>query len=96
MIKVVTSANSTITVTDNGTNGVGLVIITLGANCEVKVFDEINPNNSSLRQRTCIISNKFNGKPIASVSSTTLDPSSTSYSSNMDTYATNLIAILYA
>ncbi|SRR6266403_604943 len=102
MIKITSTANKTITVSDNGTNGTsGTPIssfICLGIDCEVKVFDDnVDQFNYKYRVlRTVNITNKFTKLLIATVNVETLDTSSSSYSSNMDTYANNLISILYA
>lgn len=102
MIKITSSGSKTITVKDNGTNGtVGLSLysfVCLGTDCEVKVFNgNVNQYDYNYKVvRTINITNKFTGALIATVNPDTLDPSSTSYSSDMDTYANNLITILYA
>jgi hypothetical protein len=97
MIKITSTANKTITVSNSTTSGTS-GFICLGVDCQVKVFDgiwnEYEPNYEILR--TVNITNKYTGVMIASVNIYTLDATSTSYSSDMDTYASNLISVLYA
>lgn len=88
MIKIAKTTNSTITVTDTENSG---VIIILGADCEVSVFDAVNIYMpEQIKKRSVKIYNKYNKEIIAIVNSDTLDPTSSNYSVNMDTYATNL------
>ncbi len=91
MIKISKSSNM-ITITDSVLN---YSITTLGANCLVRVKYELNPNDVNLRQKVCSIANKYNGKTLAIVTSDTLDPTSTSYSADMDVYSTNLITSVF-
>ena len=88
MIKITKTANKTITVLD--TENLGVCII-LGADCEVLIFDDVNIYMPAhIKKRTVGIYNKYNQKIIAIVNAETLDPASTNYSSNMDTYGANL------
>jgi hypothetical protein len=88
MIKIMKTSNSTITVTDTETGG---VVMILGKDCEVMVFDDVNMYMpQQMRTRTVGIYNKYNQKIIAIVNATTLDPTSTNYSVDMNTYSTNL------
>ncbi len=88
MIKIMKTTNSTITITDTDNSG---VVMILGKDCEVLVFDESNmymPQH--MKTRTVGIYNKYNQKILTIVNAKTLDSSSSNYSSDMDTYATNL------
>ncbi len=88
MIRIETSNNKTITVTDIETNG---VLITEGSDCEIVVFNTVNIYMAEhLKIRTVGIYNKYSKKIIAIVDVNTLDLSSSYYDSDMDTYATNL------
>lgn len=88
MIKIEKTTNDTITVTDTETNGVAII---LGADCMVIVFDTVNIYAAEqIKERTVGIYNKYNQHIIAIVSAKTLDTSSSNYSADMDTYATNL------
>ncbi len=91
MIKITTSANNTITISDTD---LLTSFILLYSDCDVKVFNDIDSNDTSLSTRYLIISNKFTGKIITKVSKYNLDPTSSNYSSNMDTYATSINSII--
>ena len=95
MIKIAKTANSTITVTNETDN---ITFIILGKDCEVRVISLKNIYDASIDSgiRTLMIYNKYNSMIIATVDTTTLDPASDNYSSNMDTYASNLTtSVLY-
>lgn len=94
MIQITKTTNKTITVIDNGTNGTGGASVTtniiLGIDCEINVYNQIMTGNVDLIDRYLIIKNKHNGKVVALINSTILDPTSVNYSTNMDTYAQSL------
>ncbi len=93
MIKIAKTVNSTITITDSDEK---VTFIILGKDCEVRVIDEKNMYDPTVKKRKLFINNKYNAKIVAAVTVETLDPASDNYSSDMDTYASNLRAsVLY-
>ena len=93
MIKIEATANKTITVTHIEENTIKII---LGIDCEILVVDLNHIYSPEIKNRTLTIFNKHNAKTVAMVDAKTLDPSSTNYSTNMDTYAASLRnSILY-
>ncbi len=94
MIKIESTANNTITVTDSESH---TTTVTLGTDCSLRVYDEVHMYAANIKKRTLIIFNKYNMHMIASVNGDTLDSNSSSYNANMDTYAAALRdSVLYS
>lgn len=91
MITITSTSNKSITVVDDVVNTTHIL---QGVSCAVitqnQQYDHFTPI------RILKVYNVYNGGLISVVNTNTLGTGSTSYDSNMDTYAANLIAILYA
>ena len=62
----------------------------LGSDISYSIFDDKDEMFPSNTTRTITIFNKYSFRPLATFNTNTLDPTSVSYSADMNTYYTNL------
>lgn len=68
----------------------------LGSDISYSIFDEKDVMFPTNTIRTITIFNKYTFRPLATFDTNSLDPTSVSYSSNMDTYYTSLRTVFYS
>lgn len=92
----VSGSNSVVVITIITANIKDNKTMIMGKDCEVLIYTLNTPSFTGPEYRTISIINKYNGKNLAIVNSTTLDSGSTSYNADMDIYFTNLQTILFS